>query len=166
MNLDEDHTFPAPGEYRVYIESPSGEVSDCFYYNDDFWPDYAQRCWENGSRDYVYEQAQRAGFMKQSAENIEHFMELFKAAAYDLEPLEKMQNDEIRLRSVAVDICFAQIRADLLESSDSFVLTAIQEMENRFGITREDMDRCFFSAVRNPVQSETVDICFSYNFHK
>ena len=166
VNLDDDHEYPAPGEYLVEVNSPSGDVSDCFYYNDDFWPDYAQRCWDNGSRDYVYEQAQRAGFMKQSTESRQYFINLFAEAGYDRTPLERAQSDETRLRAMNIDICFAELEDDLLDSSDSFVQTAIAEMESRYGITKEDMAKCSFVAIRSPQPSETVDICFSYNFNK
>lgn len=166
VNLDDDHEYPAPGEYLVEIDSPSGEVSDCFYYNDDFWPEYAQRCWDNGSRDYVYEQAQRADFMRQSMETRQRFMKLFAEAGYDMTVLEKAQSDEARLRAMDIDICFAEIQDDLLDSSDPFVQTAIAEMESRFGITKEDMTKCHFIAIRSPQPSETVDICFSCNFNK
>ncbi|MBO2517608.1 MAG: hypothetical protein CW338_10140 [Clostridiales bacterium] len=166
VNLDENHDYPAPGEYLVEIDSSSGEVSACFFYNDDFWPEYALRCWENGSRDYVYEQAQYPAFMKQSTENRRYFINIFAEAGYDTAPLEKAQSDEARLRAMSIDICFAGINDDLLDSSDPFVQTAIREMESRYGITKADMVRCRFAAIRSPQPSKTVDICFSYNFNK
>lgn len=166
VNLDYDHDNPAPGEYLAEIASPSGEVNECFFYNDDFWPDYALRCWENGSKDYVYEQAHRSDFLKQSLDNRKQFMNLFEEAGYDITPLQKAQSDERRLRAMAIDICFADNKEDLLESSDRFVLTAIQEMESRFGLSKEDMVKCHFVAIRSPQTSETVDICFSYNFNR
>ncbi len=166
VNLDDDHEYPAPGEYLVEITSPSGEVSDCFYYNDDFWPDYAQRCWDSGSRDYVYEQAQRADFLKLSMEKRQHFVNLFTETGYDISPLERAQSDEARLRAMDIDICFAELKDDLLESSDPFVKTAVQEMENRYGITKEDMTKCHFAAILSPQPSETIDVCFSCNFNK
>lgn len=165
VNLDDDHHCPAPGEYLVRVSSPSGEVNECFCYNDDFWPEYALRCWENGSKDYVYEQAQRSGFLLQSLKNRRLFMDLFAEAGYDTVPLQKAQNDESRLRAMNTSICFAEAKDNLLDSSDSFVLTAVKEMESRFGITKEDMVRCHFIAIRSPQSSETVDICFSYNFN-
>ena len=166
VNLDDDHDYPAPGEYLVDIDSPSGEVNSCFWYNDDYWPEYAIRCWENGSRDDVYEQAKRPDFMKQSMESRQQFMDLFAQAGYDLAPLQMIQSDEARLRAMDTYICYAEIENDLLDSSDSFVQTAIREMESRFGITKEDMIKCHFAAVLSPQNSETVDICFSYNFNK
>lgn len=166
VDLDDDHDHPAPGEYLVSVSSPSGEVGSCFYYNDDFWPEYALRCWESGSRDYVYEQAQRADFMKQGTETRQQFMDLFAGAGYDTAFLQKAQSDEARLRLMVTDICFAELKDDLLSSDDSFVRTAVREMESRFGITMEDMTACRFAAVRSPQPSETVDICFSYNFNR
>ena len=93
-------------------------------------------------------------------------MRLFANAGYDMPSLEKTQSDEARLRAMDIDICFAELKDDLLDSSDPFVQTAIAEMENRFGITKDDMTKCFFAAIRSPQPSETVDICFSYNFNK
>ncbi len=165
-DLDEDHDCPAPGEYLADVDSPSGEVSGCFYYNDDFWPEYALRCWENGSREYVFSQACRPDFLKQSTEDQKHFISLFAEAGYDTAPLLGNQRPEARLRAMETELYFADPEEDLLDSSDSFVLTALAEMESRCGITREDLEKCHFIALRSPQASATGDICFSYNFKK
>lgn len=90
-DIFEDHFFLAPGEYRVYINSPSGEVTYCGYYNDEFWPKYAIRCWEHGSKDYVYEEAKKPAFRQLLTADQEYFLSLFQKAGYDISSFQQDQ---------------------------------------------------------------------------
>ena len=98
VNIDEDHHYDAPGEYQVWIESPSGEVTNCIWYLDAFFPDYARRTWEAGKTDYVFAKAKSTQFYAQSQEDQTYFIELFEKAGYDISTISK--SDEQQLASI------------------------------------------------------------------
>ena len=162
VNIDEDCDYPAPGEYRVWITSPSGEVTDCFWYNDDFWPDYARRTWESGSREYVYEEARRGGFLKMAPEDRQTFLVLFEAAGMDTSVFNT--GTEERLRSMETELNFLEPEKDLLGSDDPLLPVALQALGDRTGLTEADLRDCCFIACRSLYPSGTEDICFCYNY--
>lgn len=163
VNIDEDHSYDAPGEYRVEIQSPSGEVTMCNWYIDEFWPDYALRTWNTGRCDYVWAEACRGGaFYKQSLESQEMFRKLFTDKGYDTSLLNLAIND--KLKSVALEIKFSSPSSNLLNAGDPYVEAAIAVMEKQYGMSKEFMDKAAFCAIYSPLQSDTIDICFTYNY--
>ena len=163
VNIDEDHSYDPPGEYRVEIQSPSGKVTMCNWYNDDFWPEYALRTWNAGKYDYVWSEACRGGaFYKQPVEKQEMFRVLFDEQGYDTSILDRDTTEKIR--SVSLDILFAPPSENLLNAGTSEVETAIAVMEKQCGMSKEFINRAAFCAIPSPLQSDTIDICFSYNY--
>ena len=163
VNIDEDHSYDAPGEYRVEIQSPSGEVTMCNWYIDEFWPDYALRTWNTGRCDYVWAEACRGGaFYKQSLESQEMFRKLFTDKGYDTSLLNLAIKD--KLKSVALEIKFSLPSSNLLNAGDPYVEAAIAVMEKQYGMSKEFMDKAAFCAIYSPLQSDTIDICFTYNY--
>lgn len=92
VDIDLDHDYEAPGEYRVFVESPSGEVSGCFWYLDVFFPEYADRTWNAGKYEYVFERAcsfDGRGFWQMSIEEQTRYRQLFAEKGFDLSRLKK-----------------------------------------------------------------------------
>lgn len=89
-DINLDHNYDAPGEYLVRFTAKSGELDFCNWYIDDFWP-YAQRTWDAGKRNYVYEQAQKKSFAGINFELREHFTSLLREAGYDMSAIEAAQ---------------------------------------------------------------------------
>lgn len=81
--IDEDHPYAAPGEYNVYLDSPSGEVTLCLWYIDDFWP-YADRLWDAGKTDVLYEYARKSAFLTLPADEQDLWLARLEAAGYDM----------------------------------------------------------------------------------
>ena len=164
VNIDEDHSYDPPGEYRVEIQSPSGEVTMCNWYIDAFWPEYAMRTWNAGKYDYVWSEAVRGkgGFFQQSAADQDLFRKLFQEKGYDVSSLDR--TDEEKLASVSLEIMFSDPSLNLLNSGDPVIEAAIACMDEQFGMDKAFMNKAAFCAIRSPLGSDTVDICFSYNY--
>ena len=164
VNIDEDHSYDPPGEYRVEIQSPSGEVTMCNWYIDAFWPEYAMRTWNAGKYDYVWSEAIRGqgGFFQQSAADQDLFRQLFQEKGYDVSSLDR--TDEEKLASVSLEIMFSDPSLNLLNTGDPVIEAAIAYMEKQYGMDKTFMNKAAFCAIRSPLGSETVDICFSYNY--
>lgn len=163
VNIDEDHSYDAPGEYRVEIQSPSGKITMCNWYIDEFWPDYALRTWNAEKYDYVWSEACRGGaFYKQPADKQETFRTLFTEKGYDTNLLDKGISD--KLGTVALEIKFSFPSGNLLNADDPNIEAAIVAMDKQFGMNKDFMDRSAFCAVYSPLPSDTVDVCFTYNY--
>lgn len=163
-NIDEDHSYNPPGEYRVEIQSPSGKVTMCNWYIDAFWPEYALRTWNAGKYDYVWSEAVRGqgGFFQQSVADQDLFRKLFREKGYDVSSLD--QTDEEKLASVNLEIMFSDPSLNLLNTGDPAIEAAIAVMDEQFGMDQIFMNKAAFCAIHSPLGSETVDICFSYNY--
>lgn len=157
-----DHAYEAPGEYFVTFGAQSMEVQDCFWYIDEFWPEYAQRTWNACKRDVVYERAQRADFYEQSQEEQAHFVQLLTDAGYELEGVQL--SDEELLSEILMDLMYADPGESVLHEDDPNVRTALKAME-RFGLYADRLDRYAYVALYSPVTTGTTDICFAYNYN-
>lgn len=158
-----DHSYDAPGEYRVVFGAQSGTVEYVNWYIDGFFPDYAQRTWEAGRFEYVYSQALRQSFYRQSPEDREHFLRLFAEKGYNIQALEK--SDEELLAEMSTELMFAEPEENLLFSDDPAVTAALAAMEELYGLSRETLADCGYAAVASPIPSGYTDICFAFNFN-
>ena len=162
VDIYEDHDYEAPGEYRVWIDSPSGEVTNCIWYLDSFFPDYARRTWDAGKQDYVFSQAKKIQFYEQSAADQDYFIDLFKAAGYDVSALEK--TDEQKLTSIDLQLAFAEADENLLHEDSPEIKAAIVAMEQVSGLTLEQLEKACFTLLPSPLASDTLDFCFCFNY--
>ena len=161
-DINEDAVYTAPGEYRVFINGETGEVTFINWYNDDFWPDYAKRTWDAGKKEYVYEQAKRPDFMKMSVEDRDAFKALFTAEGFDTSALER--SDEDQLTSMETYFSFMPPETSLLNTDDPLIDLAVKEIESRFGFTKEDLINCGYVAGYSIYPAAETGICFCYNY--
>ena len=163
VNIDDDHNYDAPGEYRVWIESPSGKVTNCIWYLDAFFPDYARRTWEAGKTDYVFTKAESNQFYEQPQEDQAYFIGLFENAGYDISVISK--TDEQKLAGIELDIFFAEADKNLMHADSPEIQAAIGAMEQVSGMTLAQMDSACFILLRSPLASDTLDYCFGFNYN-
>lgn len=165
VNIEEDNTYPPPGEYRVYIESPSGEVTYCGWYLDEFFPDYAKRTWEAGKHQYVYERAKGnafSDFFLMEADQREYFLQLFREDGFDLSPFQL--TDEALLENLSFTLEFYDGGENLMHADLPGIREALAVMEEKYGLTPDLMDDLYYAALPSPAASDTLDICFSFNY--
>ncbi len=160
-NIDEGHTYDAPGEYRVHFGARSRQVELCNWYIDDFFPDYAQRTWDAGKRAYVFQRAQDAQFRTQSLEAQAHFLDLFRQAGYDVSSLTA---SEPFPRNVELGLMFLDPAQSLMDADDPAIRQALSVIEERYGLSRERLKRYSYIAVYSPLQSGDTDVCVVYNY--
>ena len=158
VDIDEDHDYPAPGEYRVNFQARSGEVLLCLWYIDDFWL-YAQRTWDAGKHDVVYEQYQKVSFYQQDVESQTHFRTLLKDAGYDVDVERNV------LGGIELDLHFAPAEESVLLSEDAYVQTALAAMKETYGLDLDTLQACAFGAFYSSLNTGTVDVCFVFNYN-
>ncbi len=165
VNIEEDNTYPPPGEYRVYIHSPSGEVTYCGWYLDEFFPDYAKRTWEAGKHQYVYERAKGGSFSDfflMEADQRAYFLQLFREEGFDLSPFQL--TDEALLENLSFTLEFYDGGENLMHADLPGIREALAVMEKEYGLTPALMDDLYYAALPSPAASDTLDICFSFNY--
>ena len=157
-DIDEDHDYSGPGEYRAEFKARSGEEVLCLWYIDDFWP-YAQRTWDAGKYDVVYEQFKKATFLTQEADRQAYFAQLLKEKGYDVEA------DRDVLSALNLQLLYAEVSDSVLLSGDAAVETALAAMQETYGLDRATLQACGYGAFYSPFNSGTTDVCFSYNYN-
>ena len=162
-NVDQDHALPAQGEYRVYLDSPSGKVTLCNWYIDDFWP-YAQRAWDAGKQDVVYARARQSGFFSQSPEDQAHFLSLLADAGYDISPIRSgealFEDTYFRL-----DLNFGDANRAIDPADDPRIATAWRAIEETYGLDGELMRRYAYISFYSPLNTGTRDVYIAYNYN-
>ena len=162
-NIDRDHTPTGQGEYRVYIDSPSGEVTLCHWYIDDFWP-YAQRVWDAGKLDVVYGRAKQSGFFSQSREEQARWLSLLEGAGFDVSVIRSgealFEDTYFRL-----DLEFGDKNRAVDPASDPRIATAWKAIEDAYGLDGELMRQYAYIAFFSPLNTDTRDIYIAYNYN-
>ena len=161
VDIDEDHEYEAPGEYRVWIASPSGKINNIVWYIDDFWPDYAMRTLNAGKYDYVYEKALHDNaFYRQPREQRDKFMKLFEEAGFDAKALDK---DVTALLNETRWWQFTEEADNLLDQGTPAARAAVEAIERTYGFTREMMKTYCFRMLPSPLDSDTEDYCLIFD---
>lgn len=162
-DIELDHDYEGQGEYRVTFGAQTGTVEYVNWYIDQFFPDYAQRTWDAGYQQYVYDRAGRQDFFTQPVEQQAHFITLFEQAGFDTSALKR--TDEELLQLLELDLLFSEPEENLLSSDDALVQTALTALEKSTGLTRAFLQKYSFCALYSPMQRETTDICIAYNYN-
>ena len=161
--IDRDHTPSGQGEYRVYLDSPSGEVTYCHWYIDDFWP-YAQRTWDAGKLDVVYTHAKKSGFFTQSREEQARWLGLMEGAGFDVSVIRSgealFEDTYFRL-----DLLFGDEHRAVDPASDPRIATAWKAIEDAYGLDGELMRQYAYIAFFSPLNTGTRDIYIAYNYN-
>lgn len=160
-DVEADHAYDAPGEYRVWLNSPSGEITNIIWYIDEFWPDYALRTWNAGKHDYVYNKAMRDNaFYQMPKEEQQKFLKKFEEAGYDMQPLDK---DVTTLLNETRWFQLWEGADNLLDTDTPAVQAVVEAMEAAFGLNRDMLKKYCFFMLPSPLPSDTEDYCLIFN---
>ena len=162
VNLDEDHIDYGPtGEYRVYINAETKEVTYCHWYTGDFWAQ-AQRIWDCGSHDEVYWWYGQPTFYALPMETQAYWEQQLADAGYNVvNGSEKLHQI---LLGASTDLAFQPVEA-LADDSIPQVAAAWAEME-KMGYDVELLRRYCYVASIPEWRIGTGNVCIHYSYEK
>ncbi|MBR3763348.1 MAG: hypothetical protein IKK57_02205 [Clostridia bacterium] len=162
VDLDLDHLDYGPtGEYRVFINAETKEVTYCHWYTNDFWS-RAQTVWDCGSHDEVWWWYCQPTFRALPIETQRYWEQTLADAGYDVvnadEKLHKL------LLGANTDLKFLPLTA-FADDSLPQVAAAWAEME-RMGFDVELLRRYCYVATIPDWELGTGNVCIHYSFEK
>lgn len=162
VDLDYDHLDHGPaGEYRVYINAETKEVTYCHWYTDDFWS-RAQTVWDCGSRDEVYWWYGQPDFYMQPQDVQSYWTQQLADAGYKtIGEDEKLHN---LLLSASTRLMFQPLTA-FADDSIPEVAAAWAQLE-RMGYDTQLLRRYCYVATIPDWQLGTGSICIHYSYEK
>ncbi len=161
VDLDLDTLDYGPtGEYRVYINAETKEVTYCNWYTNDFWS-RAQVIWDCGSYDEVYNEYKGASFFTQTAEQQAYWTAQLKDKGYEVrEDSEKYRQ---LLLSGALQLKFCELDK-IADNADPLVAAAWEALQDAFGLDPALMQKYGFVATLPDWETGTDDVCIHYSY--
>ena len=160
--LDEDYSDYGPtGEYRVYINAETREVTYCHWYTNDFWS-RAQTIWDCGSHDEVYWWYGRPDYFAQPLETQAYWTQQLAAKGYDVIAPEDQVHEALSAASTDLQFLTLDTFAD---ENDPQVIAAWAALEEQ-GYDTALLRRYAYVATRPDWQTGTDNICIHYSFEK
>lgn len=164
-NMDIDlstERYGAAGEYRVYINAETKEVTLCNWYTEDFWA-RAQRIWDKGNHDLVYGYYKGNTFYTLPVEEQARWEALFAAEGYELRSRDTLYHD--LLSRGALDILFREGDEYALAADDPQCIAAWQVLQEQYGLEKSLLEKYYFRAGRLGMHTGTDDIFIAYSFN-
>lgn len=161
VDLDYDHTDYGPtGEYRVFINAETKEVTYCHWYTNDFWP-RAQTVWDCGSYDEVYWHYGKQTFRSIPQEQQAYWTEQLAARGYDV--ISEDEKLHALLLAAATELQFEPL-SDIADPEDPQLAAAWAELERSCGFDAETLQKYAYVATRPDWQTGTDNICIHYSY--
>lgn len=167
VDLDLDTTDYGPtGEYRVFINAETREVTNTLWYTNAFW-DRAQTIWDCGSYDVVYAKYRSRVYGTQSfyslpIETQNYWKKLFAEKGYTV------VEDEDTLHTMVSQSNLELLHCDLdnIVSNDiPRVAAAWQAIEAETGLNAELMQKYAFVATIPDWETGYDDVCIHYAYN-
>ncbi len=149
------------GEYRVYINAETKEVTYCHWYTDNFWA-RAQRIWDHGNHALVYGMYTASTFYTLSPEEQAHFEALFLQEGYALR--DASERYLTILKNQGLQLLFRRAEEYDLDADDAQTHAAWQALEEQYGLPRALLEQYFFQSSRLGLNTGTDDIVICYNY--
>ncbi len=162
VDLFLDHTDYGPtGEYRVYINAETKEVTYCHWYTNDFWS-RAQVIWDCGSYDEIYTEYNRVAFFTQPIEQQAYWTNLLKEKGYDVRETREEDLHEL-LASAELSLLFCD--PPFADESDPQVIAAWEALAKQYGLNTDLMKKYAFVATKPVWQTGTDNVCIHFNYN-
>lgn len=159
--LDRDYTDYGPtGEYRVYINAETREVTYCHWYTNDFWS-RAQTIWDCGSHDEVYWHYRKQTFYTLPPDTQAYWTTVLAANGYDVVAEEEKLHT--LLLAADTDLQFCELSA-ILGNADPQVAAAWAALEAAYGFDTDTLQRYAYVATRPAWQTGTDNVCIHYSY--
>ncbi len=162
QNIDWDYReYGVDGEYRVYINGETKEVTYCHWYTENFWA-RAQRIWDHGNHDLVYGAYVDSMFYSLTPEEQAHFEQLFRENGYEVrDPADRYT---AILKNQGLTLLFRRAEEFDLDPEGDQIDAAWQVLEERYSLPTELLKKYFFQASRMGLNTGTDDIVICYNY--
>lgn len=160
--LDEDYSDYGPtGEYRVYINAETKEVTYCHWYTNDFWS-RAQTIWDCGSHDEVSWWYGKPDYFALPLETQAYWTQQLAAKGYDVITADEQLHEALSAASTNLQFLTLDAFAD---ENDPQVIAAWAALEEQ-GYDTALMHRYAYVATRPDWQTGTDNVCIHYSFEK
>lgn len=161
VELDLDYTDYGPtGEYRVFINAETKEVTGCIWYTNDFWS-RAQTVWDCGSYDEVYWHSRQTDFYEQPIERQDYWRSMLEAQGYEV-VAEDEKLHALLLRA-STSLMFTPVE-QIADNSLPQVAAAWAALENACGLNPELLRKYAYVATVPTWETGTEDVCIHYDF--
>lgn len=160
--LDRDYDDYGPtGEYRVYINAETKEVTYCHWYTNDFWS-RAQTIWDCGSHDEVYwHYRKQQVFSALPPETQEYWTSVLAAAGYDV--ITEDEKLHALLLSADTELQFCQL-TEIADNADPQVAAAWDALESHYGFDAQTLQKYAYVATRPNWQTGTDNVCLHFSY--
>ncbi len=148
------------GDYLVYINAETGEVTYCNWYTDTFWQN-AQQIWDAGNCEEVYQEYLSSSFYFLPFSQQTHWEEQLAAKGFSLIPEEEKYAR--LLQNVAIRQSFAPVDT-FLQDTDAQVRAAYAALEETYGLEKEMLQKAAYLATKPGWNTGTDDVCIAYRY--
>ncbi len=149
------------GEYRVYINAETKEVTYCHWYTNDFWA-RAQTIWDCGSYDEIYTEYNRVAFFTQPIDQQEYWTAKLKEKGYTVrETAEESRHD--LLCSAELSLLFSD--PPFADESDPQVIAAWEALAKQYGLNTDLMKKYAYVATKPVWQTGADNVCIHFNYN-
>ena len=161
-DLDIDTLDYGPtGEYRVYINAETKEITFCNWYTTHFW-DYAQRLWDAGLYEEVYNRSTGNDFYTQSLEMQSYWRNLLTGKGYAVLPEEDIRY-KLLLGGAIQELTFGPLDR-IADNADPQVTAAWEAVQQQYGYDASVLKKYAYVATRPDWQTGTEDVCIHYSY--
>ncbi len=161
VNFDvDDYEYGLVGDYLVYINAETKEVTFCNWYTDEFWT-RASIVWEQGSYDEVYWHYRQPTFFSLTLEEQARWTELLAEKGYAV-----AQGDEKlhkALLSADMELLFAPINT-FAADDDPLVQAAWQALEAQRGMDAALLRKYAYVASKPQWNTGYDDVAIHYSY--
>lgn len=159
IQMDDEYHGPT-GEYRVYINAETKEVTYCHWYTNDFWSK-AQRVWDCGNYTAVYRETQWPGFYMQSQEMQAYWTALLEEKGFAVPNADKQLHS--MLLAGNLDMQFAAL-STLAPKDDPQVQAAWAALEEQRGFDAQTLQKYCYVASKPGWQSGYDDVVLHFSY--
>lgn len=161
VDLDLDHLDYGPtGEYRVYINAETREVTYCHWYTNDFWS-RAQTVWDCGSYDEVYWWYKQTDFYGQPIEQQTYWRNTLEKQGYEVVPEDEKLHT--LLQRASTELQFQPVD-QIADNSLPQVAAAWEAIETAYGLDAETLQKYAYVATIPRWETGTEDVCIHYSY--
>lgn len=161
VNFDvDDYEYDLVGDYRVYINGETGEVTYCGWYTDDFWA-RAQVVWDQGNYDEVAWEYGRTAYFQLPREKQDYWTKLLAEKGYEVIPEEERLHRA--LASARLTLEFNPINTFALED-DPLVQAAWKALVEQHGLNEKLLKKYAYVATKPVWNTGYDDVVIHYSY--